>query len=634
MAIDSTKKSSRFLQGRRYTHDTFTDAQEAFTSVLDINANEVYTDQALIPSSSLPFSGSAQSGSIYSVGGQNVMKYWYRQKMTKSNLNNEVWFFLDPTGSASGIGAQLIDTNQQTNFISPKYSVSSLTNANTEDAPPGYGVKVLVDSTQQSANNYAFDYKTGVLEFSSSAVAPTAGQLVYITAYQYVGRTLSNYTASLATSASYALTASFALNAGGSTINTGSFATTGSNIFRGNQTITGSINLTGSIITNTDLPIQISSTNQVGSLVFEGTSSLAMSPGIIVGSGSYTAESFIYINDYNNRNVIFAATTPGGAGFSFGTLSVNQIFTDRDGVSANVYEFASNFPTNQWFHVAVTRNSGGQETVFVSGVKSTSAYGTNVNYSGITDAIGKFNEGVWIIRGRVSQARLVVGSNVYDPTSSTITVPTSSLTNITNTKVLLNVTSAGTYLNDTSGNQTITNSGSVTFNSSGPVSSSLSTVEFLFKSNGDLTIPGNVIASGAVSASAFTGSLSGTSSFANNATSASYALTASYALFAANGGNSSTNQITTGSITASVDVSPNNLFLIKSGSNVYFNISSSSNTTLSSDLFIIKNFTTQQPVLTISQSVVQFATQSTIPTGTTQAGSIWFTSSSLYIGLE
>ena len=54
MGIDSIKKSSRFLQGRRYTHDTYTDAQEAFTSVLDLNANEIYTDQILIPSSSLP----------------------------------------------------------------------------------------------------------------------------------------------------------------------------------------------------------------------------------------------------------------------------------------------------------------------------------------------------------------------------------------------------------------------------------------------------------------------------------------------------------------------------------------------------------------------------------------------------
>jgi len=63
-AIDSTKKSGRFLQSRRYTHDTFTDAQEAFTSVLDINANEVYVDQDLIPVSSVPFGTSGDNLSI------------------------------------------------------------------------------------------------------------------------------------------------------------------------------------------------------------------------------------------------------------------------------------------------------------------------------------------------------------------------------------------------------------------------------------------------------------------------------------------------------------------------------------------------------------------------------------------
>jgi hypothetical protein len=191
-AIDSTKKSARFLQSRRYTHDTYTDAQEAFTSVLDINANEIYIDQDLIPSSGLPYNSSGQDGSIYSNGGQQVMKYYYRYRMTKSDLNNEVWFFTNPTGSTSGIGAQLIDSGQQTNFISPKYSIPSLSNANTEDATPGYGVKVLVDGVQQSVNNYAFDYKTGVLQFATSAVAPTAGQVVTISVYQYIGRKLSS----------------------------------------------------------------------------------------------------------------------------------------------------------------------------------------------------------------------------------------------------------------------------------------------------------------------------------------------------------------------------------------------------------------------------------------------------------
>jgi len=192
-AINNTYKSARLLASRRYTHDTFTDAQEAFTSTLDINASEVYIDANLIPSSSLPYSGSSQSGSIYTVGSQTVMKYYYRHSLTKSDTNNEVWFFLDPTGSAAGIGAQLIDANQKTGFISPKYSIPSLANANTEDATPGYGAKVLVAGIQSSVNNYVFDYKTGVLQWATTALAPTDGQSVTITAYRYIGRTLSDY---------------------------------------------------------------------------------------------------------------------------------------------------------------------------------------------------------------------------------------------------------------------------------------------------------------------------------------------------------------------------------------------------------------------------------------------------------
>jgi hypothetical protein len=199
-AINNTYKSARLLQSRRYTHDTYTDAQEAFTSTLDIQASEVYIDANLIPSSSLPFSGSGQSGNTYSSGGQDVVKYWYRQPLTKSDLNNEVWFFLDPSGSNDGIGAQIIDATQQTNFVSPKYSVPALANANTEDATPGYGAKVIVAGTQVSVNNYVFDYKTGVLQFATSALMPSNGQVVTITAYQYVGRKLSDYISNPASS--------------------------------------------------------------------------------------------------------------------------------------------------------------------------------------------------------------------------------------------------------------------------------------------------------------------------------------------------------------------------------------------------------------------------------------------------
>ena len=230
MAIDKLSKSNRLLQSRRYTHDSFTDSQEAFTSTLDINANEVYVDQSLIPSTGLPFSGSAQSGSIYSVNGQNVMQYYYRAGLTRSDLatgsKSEVWFLLsNSSASLAGIGGQLIDGNQQTNFISPKYGAVALTNANAEDATPGYGVKVFVSSAsttagvtagdQVSVNNYTFDYKTGVLQFTTTALAPTTSQYVYISGYQYKGRVLTDNISNVSASIS-ALSASVGGAGGGS----------------------------------------------------------------------------------------------------------------------------------------------------------------------------------------------------------------------------------------------------------------------------------------------------------------------------------------------------------------------------------------------------------------------------------
>lgn len=112
---------------------------------------------------------------------------------------------------------------------------------------------------------------------------------------------------------------------------------------------------------------------------------------------------------------------------------------------------------------------------------------------------------------------------------------------------------------------------------------------------------------------------------------ASYAVTASYAL---NSISDALPFIAIGNISASVTDDPSNLFLIKSGSTTYLNVSSSGNTELYSNLFIIKNFTNQQPVLTVSHSIVQFATQSSNPTGLAPNGGIWFTSASMYVGLD
>ena len=50
------------LGNRRFTSVDLNTSQESFTDVLDLGAGEIFTEQHLIPSSGLPFSGSSQSG--------------------------------------------------------------------------------------------------------------------------------------------------------------------------------------------------------------------------------------------------------------------------------------------------------------------------------------------------------------------------------------------------------------------------------------------------------------------------------------------------------------------------------------------------------------------------------------------
>ena len=144
---------------------------------------------------------------------------------------------------------------------------------------------------------------------------------------------------------------------------------------------------------------------------------------------------------------------------------------------------------------------------------------------------------------------------------------------------------------------------------------------------------GSVSITGSLNAPIITGSLFGTASWAQNAVTASY-------VAAANVVGLSLFQIATGSITASVGLG-NDLFLIKSGSKTYFNISSSGDTTIYSSNFMIRDFNTNEMVFQVSASRAYFdfdgitiATQSVAPTGSADVGGILFTSTAMYIGLN
>jgi len=190
-----------------------------------------------------------------------------------------------------------------------------------------------------------------------------------------------------------------------------------------------------------------------------GSNWLSFTPGVTVGSGAYTVEGWAYFTSANLPGVLLSSLTPGNSGFSLVITNSTTINIDQDGVASNSYTVPT-MANNTWHHIAVTRNSSGTETVFVDGVRATNGTtSTNYNFSGVSTAVGKFNTGgQWWFTGYCSNIRAVVGSNVYDPTQSTITVPTGPLPVVTNTQFLLQ------GLADASGTQTITNNGSVATN--------------------------------------------------------------------------------------------------------------------------------------------------------------------------
>jgi hypothetical protein len=62
-------------------------------------------------------------------------------------------------------------------------------------------------------------------------------------------------------------------------------------------------------------------------------------------------------------------------------------------------------------------------------------------------SVGRNADNLQYVTGFITDARIVVGSSVYTPSSSTLTVPTAPLTAITNTKFLANMTNGAIFDN-------------------------------------------------------------------------------------------------------------------------------------------------------------------------------------------
>ena len=199
-----------------------------------------------------------------------------------------------------------------------------------------------------------------------------------------------------------------------------------------------------------------------GSLQFGGTNQYLTVPASgdwAFGTANFTIEWFQYQTDissgntptiYNvgvtGTNVMNKITIENG----FMVIRLNDIIRINQDVSSGLI--------NQWNHFAITRSSTTLR-LFKNGTQVASV--TNSTNIANNDDILKIgndivNETTTRFPGLITNLHVVKGTAVY---TSNFVTPTSPLSSISNSKLLLKATTSGTYLTDSSSkNKTVTNS--------------------------------------------------------------------------------------------------------------------------------------------------------------------------------
>lgn len=161
-----------------------------------------------------------------------------------------------------------------------------------------------------------------------------------------------------------------------------------------------------------------------------------------MGTGDFTWECWVYpIASTNYQDFIDTRSNPvtgTSDGFAF-TLNNNSL-TPIVYTTSVLLTSSINVALNGWTHVALTR-SGTTLTIWVNGVSGGTAT-NSTNLSNQSFSIGSANTSSVQTNGYISNLRMVKGTAVY---TATFTPPTSPVTAITNTSLLLNYTNAGIY---------------------------------------------------------------------------------------------------------------------------------------------------------------------------------------------
>jgi hypothetical protein len=175
-----------------------------------------------------------------------------------------------------------------------------------------------------------------------------------------------------------------------------------------------------------------------GSVYLNGSTDYLTTPQLTPGTGPFTFECwFYYTGDFT---AIAAFCGPGVVSTGSLSLYINnstQLAIQRYGFTAGLYTVPA-IAAYTWNHVVFVRDVSGNMTVFLNGTRSST--GATVSTSNIDyfAVIGYVNSTVLrYFPGSLSNVRYA-NTALYDPTQTTITVPTAPLTAVSGTQLLLN----------------------------------------------------------------------------------------------------------------------------------------------------------------------------------------------------
>ena len=220
---------------------------------------------------------------------------------------------------------------------------------------------------------------------------------------------------------------------------------------------------------------------------------------LALSNSDFTFEAWVYRVSGSGNSVIFNGqtdlTSASGSAYVF-YVAPSQ--TSDVYIGAGGYSITSPNPTlGTWAHVAWCR-TGGTLSTFLNGVRvgTRSDLGTssiNVGSTSVPPAIGAFGNGGSPFNGYISNARLIKGSGGYNANDSTITVPTTPLTAVTNTSLL--TCQSNKFVDASTNALVITRAGDVAVKSLNPFILNTPT-SMSFDGTGDYLVTGGNLSTG------------------------------------------------------------------------------------------------------------------------------------------